>query len=167
MAYDPRRSHTKPMLALPCAAASCWSYSLTGIFYLYVPPTLQSGYDTTPMMSGMLFGCLLMLQGCLSYCNDGLVTLGRPLYPGRDFWMICDRICAWTLMVNVFGCVLTWPSAEGDDARKPISLALAATCIVSYPASKTCEYAHCLQSHGLHTATLPCGEDLLRCAHSD
>ena len=30
------------------------------------------------MIDGTLFGCLLALQGALSYANDGLVTLGRP-----------------------------------------------------------------------------------------
>ena len=120
-------------------ALSCWMYSVTGLFYLYVLPKLQPGYETTPLMSGTLFGCLLTLQGALSYANDGLVTLGRPLKPNRMFWVISDRLCAWTLMLTTFGCVATWPSAGPGDARNYVSAALAVTCIIAYPSSKTCE----------------------------
>ena len=120
-------------------AMSCWAYSVTGLFYLSCLPRLPDGFATTPLMGGVAFGCLLTVQGALSYCNDALVTLGRPLWPNRTFWVTCDRLCAWTLMLTTFGCVATWPAAGPGDVRNYISAALAITCIVAYPSSKTCE----------------------------
>ena len=75
-----------------------------------------------------------------------IATLGRPLSPGRNFWTWGDRLCAWTLMLTTFACVLTWPSAGPGDPRNYVSAALALTCIVAYPSSKTCEVTGRMES---------------------
>ena len=122
-------------------AFSSFSYSVTGLFYLCCLPHLPMGFRHTHIFSGATFGWLLTLQGLVSYCNDGLLTLGYALWPAKVFWLICDRTLAFTLMMTTYGIVATWPSAGPGDPRNTISSLLALTCSVAFPSSRFCECA--------------------------
>jgi hypothetical protein len=120
-------------------AISSWSYSFTGFFYLFARSRLPASYCTTPLMGGAVFGSLLVLQGIFSYINDAVTTFGGIVWPGRRFYLTCDRICAVTNFLTTLGCIWTWPSTGKDDARYIVSMALGCTCVVAFPVSRFCE----------------------------
>ncbi|KAL1495654.1 hypothetical protein AB1Y20_016520 [Prymnesium parvum] len=129
-----QRSHPARIRAY---ALSCWMYSLSGAWYLHALPRLPLELQATPLMSGTTFGVLLLLQGLCSYLNDARLTLGHRVWPGRPFWLCVDRSLAWVLMCTVVGNAIVWPPC-GAHARA-VSVALVATCVVTYPCSKFCE----------------------------
>lgn len=120
-------------------AISSWSYSFTGFFYLFAQSTIQREYRTTPLMDGMVFGWLLVIQGIFSYINDAITTFGGVVRPSRVFWLTCDRALAITNFLTALSVIYAWPSTGPDDARYGISLALGLACIISFPASRLCE----------------------------
>ncbi|KAL3903203.1 MAG: hypothetical protein SGPRY_011771 [Prymnesium sp.] len=132
-----RRLEADYPLAVGTYALSSWMYSLAGLIYLYLLPFLPPTHQTTPLLSGRMFGTLLVVQGACSFIHDGRITLGKPFPPGRHFWLLFDRCLAWLLMLTVVGNALVWPSCS--KATRGVSVALVLTCGVTYPSSKYCE----------------------------
>jgi len=125
--------------------ASCWAYTLTGVWYLWAMPAMPPVCQSSAFMSGYMFGALLILQGFFSYMNDAVCTLGKDGYFSWATWEMMDRFLAWTLMINTVGTARLWgqgDSAGGEGAhtaRLMVSCALVASCAISYPTSKAYE----------------------------
>jgi len=124
---------------------SCWAYTLTGAWYLWALPLMPPVCQSSALMSGRMFGGLLVLQGFFSYMNDAVCTLGKDGYLTWATWEALDRLLAWTLMVNTVCTAMVWGQGDASGgerahrARLLVSASLVASCAVAYPMSKAYE----------------------------